>query len=145
MSRPAITDLVARLEAECLSLLVLKAGEEIYSSYLGGVRPLLDLVDWFPGGLPGAVVVDRVVGGCAARVFAALRVKKVLGLTGSISAEHILYSAGVDYVFQQVVTDIRNRDNSGICPFEQLSARYTRAEELVPAMRQKLAELRQPR
>jgi len=143
MPRPALTDPLTRLEAECLSLLVLRNGEELYRSYHVGVRPLLELVQWFPGGLTGATAADRTVGGCAARVFAHLRVARVMGLTGSLSAESILHAEGIDYVFRRIVSDVRNRDDTDTCPFEKLSAEHREPVKLLVAIEQKLAELRE--
>jgi len=120
---------LAVLEDQCLSLLVVRQGTELYRSFRNGVRPLLELVVWFPGGLEGATVADRVVGACAARVFDYLRVGQVIGLTGSVSAE------------RTTVIEIRNRDDTGPCPFEQLSILHPSPLELIPAIGAKLAEL----
>jgi hypothetical protein len=130
------------LEDQCLSLLVVRQGTELYKSFHDGVQPLLELVAWFPGGLEGATVADRVVGGCAARIFDYLRVDRVLGLTGSISAERILHAAAIPYSFRTTVTEIRNQSGAGPCPFEQLSALHPDPLDLIRAMDAKLAELR---
>ena len=139
------TDPLVVLENDCLSLLVVRQGTELYRSYDDGVRPLLELVDWFPGGLADATVADRVVGACAARIFDYLHVDHVIGLTGSIPAERILHAAAISYSFRTTVVDIRNRDNTGTCPFEQLSIRHATATELIPAIRARLAEFRSRR
>ena len=132
-------DPLRALEEEGLSLLVVRHGTELYRSYEDGVRPLLELVDWFPGGLEGATVADRVVGACAARIFDCLRVDKVMGLTGSISAESILHAAAIPFSFRASVVDILNRDGTGQCPFEQLSIQHPHPHDLIPAIRAKLA------
>ncbi|MBN2464511.1 DUF1893 domain-containing protein, partial [candidate division WOR-3 bacterium] len=85
-----LSDPLAVLEDDCLSLLVVRHGTELYRSFHDGVRPLLELTAWFPGGLDDATAVDRVVGACAARIFEHLRVAHVVGITGSIPAERIL-------------------------------------------------------
>jgi len=139
------TDPLVVLENDCLSLLVVRQGTELYRSYDDGVRPLLELVDWFPGGLADATVADRVVGACAARIFDYLHVDHVIGLTGSIPAERILHAAAISYSFRTTVVDIRNRDNTGTCPFEQLSIQHATATELIPAIRARLAEFRSRR
>ncbi|MBM3332168.1 DUF1893 domain-containing protein [candidate division WOR-3 bacterium] len=136
------TDPLTVLENDCLSLLVVRQGTELYRSYDDGVKPLLELIDWFPGGLEGATVADRVVGACAARIFYYLRVDHVIGLTGSIPAERILHAAAISYSFRTTVVDIMNRDNTGRCPFEQLSLIYPSPRDLIPAIRAKLVELR---
>jgi hypothetical protein len=139
------TDPLVILENEGLSLLVVRHATELYRSYDADVRPLLELVEWFPGGLDGAIVVDRVVGACAARIFDYLRVDQVFGLTGSISAERILHAAAITFTFRTTVVDIRNRDNTGPCPFEQLSLSNSSPQDLIRSIRLKLAEFRTPR
>jgi hypothetical protein len=139
------TDPLVILENEGLSLLVVHHATELYRSYDAGVRPLLELVEWFPGGLDGATVVDRVVGACAARIFDYLRVDQVIGLTGSIPAERILHAAAITFAFRTTVVDIRNRDNTGPCPFEQLSLQHASLHDLIPAIRAKLADFRNQR
>jgi hypothetical protein len=139
------TDPLTVLENDCLSLLAMRQGTELYRSYDDGVKPLLELVEWFPGGLAGATVADRVVGACAARIFDYLHVDHVIGLTGSIAAERILHAAAISYSFRTTVVDIRNRDNTARCPFEQLSILYPNPRDLIPAIRAKLVELRTQR
>ena len=140
VEEPFFADPLRKLEEEGLSVLVLQDGEVAYKSYQPGVRPLLELVDWFPAGLDGATAVDRVVGGCAAAVFAHLRVHKVLALTGSVAAEKTLHSWSIEYDFRQLVPDIRNRDNSDSCPFEKLSRAFSEPRALIDAMRHQVAE-----
>jgi len=135
-------DPLALLENEGLSLLVLRDGTEFYRSYDDGVRPLIELVEWFPGGLHGATVADRVVGACAARIFDYLKVDKVVAVTGSLSAERILHAAAIPFTFKATVVDILNRAGTGPCPFERLSALYPDPHDLIPALQIKLAELR---
>jgi hypothetical protein len=142
--RRSPTDPLNLLENEGLSLLVMRQGTELYRSYDDGVGPLLELVDWFPGGLEDATVADRVVGACAARIFDLLRVGNVLALTGSIPAERILHAAAIPFFFRTSVVDIRNRDNTGPCPFEQLSLTNPSPRDLIRAVRLKLAEFRHP-
>jgi hypothetical protein len=137
-----LADPLAVLEGDCLSLLVVRNGTELYRSFNDGVRPLLELVAWFPGGLDGAAVADRVVGACAARVFEHLRVGRVVGITGSVSAECILHAAAIPFSFRVTVTAIRNREDTGLCPFEQLSLEHPKPLDLIRAMSTKLADLR---
>lgn len=139
------TDPLAVLEDEGLSLLALREGTELYRSYDGGVRPLLELVDWFPGGLDGSVVADRIAGACAARIFEHLKVAKVLALTGSIPAERILHAAAIPFSFRVNVVDILNRGGTERCPFERLAALHPDPRDLIPAIRARLAKFRSRR
>jgi hypothetical protein len=136
------TDPLVVLENDGLSLLVVRQGTELYRSFHDGVRPLLELTAWFPGGLDGATIADRVVGGCAARIFEFLHVARVVGLTGSTSAERILHAAAIPYSFRTTVPAIRNRDDTGLCPFEQLSIEHPKPLDLIKAIGARLTELR---
>jgi len=138
------TDPLVILEDEGLSMLVVHRATELYRSYDAGVRPLLELVEWFPGGLDGATVVDRVVGACAARIFDHLKATQVIGLTGSVSAERILHAAAIPFSFRTSIVDIRGPDGTERCPFEQLSLTNCAVGDLIRAMRMKLAELQPP-
>lgn len=134
--------LLDRLEPEGLTVLVVRNDRELHRSSAPGVGPLLEMVERFPQGLAGATVADRVVGTCAARVFSHLRVSRVLALVGSVGARAILDAAGVGFHARLGVLEIRNRAGTDTCPFEQLARRLRRPEELLPAMRRCLAELR---
>ncbi|HDQ98786.1 MAG TPA: DUF1893 domain-containing protein [candidate division WOR-3 bacterium] len=137
--------LLDRLCREELSILIVHGDKELYRSALPGVRPLLDIWLRFPEGLTGATIADRVVGGCAARIFAHLKAARVLALTGSVSARAILAAAGIGFEVKHGVLAIRNRNGTDTCPFEQLSRHYLRAEELVPAIHTRLDQLRPAR
>lgn len=137
--------LLDRLCREELSILVVRGDEELYRSTLPGVRPLLEIWLRFPEGLTGATVADRVVGGCAARIFAHLKTARVVALTGSVPARAILAAADIGFEVKHGVLEIRNRNGTDTCPFEQLSRHYLRADELIPAIRTRLDQLRPAR
>lgn len=136
------TRLFARLREENLTVLVVRDEEEIYRSRKPGVGPLLEMYDRFPDGLEGATAVDRVVGGCAARVFVHLRVARVFGVVGSVAARSVLAAHDIPFEVEKGVLEIRNRNGTDTCPFEQLSRHFPDAETLVTAMRDRLARMR---
>lgn len=144
MEKRGASDPLALLEEESLSVLVLRDGTELYRSYDEGVKPLMEIVDWFPGGIEGATVADRVVGVCAARVFEHLRAERVLALVGSVAAERVLHRAAIAYGFRCVVTQIRNRAGTDLCPFERLSGDCADTAELLSAVRRRLAKPGRP-
>ena len=119
---------------EGLTVFVVRGDEELYRSTLTGVRPLLEMWNRFPAGLAGATVADRVVGGCAARVFTHLGVGRVLALVGSVPARATLAAAGIGFEVERGVLEIRNRNGTDVCPFERLSRHYRRPADLVAAM-----------
>jgi hypothetical protein len=128
--------------ARRLTILVESDGKELFSSDKPGVAPLLELVERFPHGLDRAVVADRVVGGCAARVFESLQIGHVYALTGSKAARAILSTAGIGYEHEKEVAEIRNRSNTDACPFETLSRKLRDPRQLIAAMKRRLEEMR---
>lgn len=117
------------------SLLVIQDHSIIHQSYGSGPRPLLELIDWFPAGLDGMIVADRVVGVCAARVFVHLRVTEVFALVGSIGAARCLHEGAIPFEYELLVPEIRNRTNTAVCPLERLSQQHPSVETLIPALR----------
>jgi len=130
--------LLARLATEQLSLLVLRDGVPVFSSAAPGVRPLLELVDRFPESLAGAFVVDRLVGGCAARVFVLLRVGRVVAEVMSEPGRRVLEQSGTPFSFRHLIPEVRNRANTDVCPFEKLSAEHADPSALIRAIRDRL-------
>lgn len=132
------TDLLARLHDEGAALLVFDAGRPLFRSVALGVRPLLELVDRFPQGITGATAVDRVVGACAARVFLMLKVSRVVAEVMSESARQILEQSGTPYSYNRLIAEIRNRDDTDVCPFEKLSRQCRDTAGLLQAIRNQL-------
>lgn len=143
--RDSIVGLVGQLESKGLSLLVLTDGQPSFQFRSPGVAPLLELVDRFPTGLNGAVVVDLITGLCAARIFVHLRVGEVIAKTMSESARYLLTTSDIPHSYLALVQEIRNQSNTGTCPFEIVSRQYSDPLELIRAMRTLLTELRNDR
>lgn len=140
--RGYVARLIARLESEGLSLLVLSEGQPSFQSRSPGVVPLLELVDRFPDGLKGTVVVDLVVGLCAARIFVHLRAGEVIAGKISKPAHDALTASNIPHSYLTLVPEIINESGTGPCPFEMISQQYTDPIELVCRMRTLLSELR---
>lgn len=140
MSAPQTSDvdLLVRLHADRASILVLQDDVALFQSASPGVRPLLELVDRFPHGVPGATAVDCVVGACAARVFVMLRVCRVVAEVMSEPGRDILEQNGTPFSFRRLIREVRNRDNTDVCPFEKLSRQHSDTAGLIQAIRRQL-------
>uniref|UniRef100_A0A7C4GIW1 DUF1893 domain-containing protein n=1 Tax=candidate division WOR-3 bacterium TaxID=2052148 RepID=A0A7C4GIW1_UNCW3 len=138
LNQPSDADLLARLAAEGVSLLLLQADATVFKSRAPGVRPLLELVDRFPEGTAGATAVDRLVGGCAARVFVLLRVGRVVADVMSEPGRRVLEQNNTPHSFRRLIAQVRNRDNTDVCPFEKLSEQHPDPVQLIQAIRRRL-------
>lgn len=89
----------------------------IYTSMDRGVKPLLD---WISNkcDLKDAYVADKVVGKAAAFLYVLLKVKEVYAVVISEPALITLEKHNIKVSYGQLVSAIRNRDNTGFCPME---------------------------
>ena len=81
-----------------------------------GVRALLSIQN---GTLAGASVADKVVGKAAAMLFVRGGIKEVYAEIISEPALEVFKRHGVPCAFGELVKNIINRTNTGICPMEQ--------------------------
>lgn len=120
---------------------VLRAGEQLYTSRLRGVAPLLG---WLDEGTvaPGFVAADKVVGRATAYLYRLLGAKAVYAGVISDGALQVLAEAGIGVTYGQRVPYIRNRAGDGMCPMEAATADSHTPEQALAAIRQKLQQLR---
>lgn len=91
---------------------------EIVKSTERGVAPLLA---WLESGknFRGFSAVDKVVGKAAAYLYVLLGVERVYALVISDGAAEVFARFGVSYTYEEKVSAIRNRTDTGFCPMEQ--------------------------
>lgn len=119
---------------------VLVKGQQIYTSFDRGVKPLLN---WLEAGhiLPGFAAADKVVGKATAYLYCLLGAKAVHAGVMSDAALAVLQEAGIEATFDHQVDYIRNRTNTGMCPMEEATQAVTRPEDAPAAIRAKLQAL----
>lgn len=130
--------LLERLDRTGWSMYIIREKRVIFSTTSPGVIPLLNLIRRFPSGLAGAIVVDRVVGICAARIFCHLQVGAVFARTLSCGAREQLARCSIPCYYQQLVTHIRNRTGDDLCPFEKLAQQIRQPETLIRVLEEKI-------
>ena len=119
---------------------VLKKGDEIYTSVLRGVKPL---VKWYAYGvnLSDFSAADKVVGKATAFLYALLGVKEVFAKVMSASAKAVLEEKGIRAEYENLVPNIINRKGDGICPFEEAVLNTKNKEEAYKIIRHKMQEM----
>lgn len=100
---------------------VIANGNDIRTFNQRGIKDLYSLLKEEPGFLRGASVADKVVGKAAAALMILGGVKKIFADVIGLSALSFLRHAGMEVTFTQAVPYIINRNNTGMCPLEQLS------------------------
>lgn len=119
---------------------VFVCGEEVRTSELSGVRPLMGLVN-SDEDLKGWSAADRVVGRAAALLYVYLGVAEVFAQVLSKSAEEVFLAHKILYSCDILTEGIINRTGDGLCPMEQATKGIFDPEEGMNAIRTKLKEL----
>ena len=130
------------LEAGKVSVLLAKDGVFIASGNGRGLGPLLGLLDTRPAELKGAWVIDKVVGKAAAALCVKGGATRVHAeLMGQAGAD-LLKANGIAFSATEIVPLVLNRDKTGSCPLEATVKDLADVDEMLAAIRAKLAELR---
>ena len=106
-----------KLSARGLSLLVRKGGQELFTSPKEGLKPLLAAIQALGEEMRGAWVIDKVVGGAAAKLLVYAGVGGVIAAVASRPAVDTLRAACIPIEALDIVELIRGR-SGGPCPFE---------------------------
>jgi len=85
-----------------------------------GVKPILDLIDEMGDELSEYVVGDRILGKASAFLCRYSNVKAVYSPQATKTAIAILILGGIPCQVDQMIPFIKNRDGTGLCPFEEL-------------------------
>lgn len=119
---------------------VLCGGDQVLTSRLRGVKPILN---WLDQGLDlhGYSAADKVVGKAAAFLYVLLGVKEVYGQVMSVPAKSVLEAHGILNGCTEEVDAIRNRTNTGFCPMETAVWDIVDPQEALDAIRRKAKEL----
>ncbi len=125
-----LESLISLLDQQGLNLLILKGDKTIYSSKEGGMLPLLEAIDQLGlRALADSTVVDQIVGRAAALLISHFKAKEVYTKLLSKRAIEILEKQGIAYAAKRVVSTIRNKDDTDICPFEKMVLTIDNPEE----------------
>ncbi len=119
--------------------LVLARGNSLRTFSGRGVADLFRLLHEEPAALRGACAADKVVGKGAAALMVLGGVRELYAATICESALRLLEQHGVYVTNSTVVKEIRNRDNTGLCPIETCCADCNTAEECVERIREWMA------
>ncbi len=110
-----------RLDAEGLNLLILKGGKRLYSSEKDGMAPLLEAIGRLGlQRLKESVVADKTVGKASALLISYFKASEVYTRLLSRTAIKVLEKHGIKYAYERTVDNIRNREDTDICPFEKV-------------------------
>lgn len=119
------------------SIVVVKENEIVYKSESKGLQSLISLYKNDVNTLENSSIADKVIGRAAALILVDSNIKEVYADLISQNAIDILDKSDIPYEYKSQVTEIRNRDNTGMCPMEELSLKCVSADELIEKIEEK--------
>jgi Domain of unknown function (DUF1893) len=128
------------LEEEKWNLVIVKAGQVLFSSRERGVAPFFQAVQSRGKSLHNAAVADRIVGLAVAMLCLYARIASVYAGIASQGALDMLKKKGVTVSSQSVVPYISNYDGTDLCPFEKLAGSCQKPSQLLTALQSLFAE-----
>ena len=111
---------LAEFASQNLSLLVEKGDRILFASHGKRLEPLLQAILALGEASQGTTVIDKMLGGAAAKLLVYARVRKVLTPVASKPAVDILQEAGIPLEAIQVIDRVRRNDGR-LCRMEALS------------------------
>ena len=119
------------------SIVVVKEENIVHTSNKNGLMPILDLYDSNKSILDNASVADKVIGKAAALLLVNANIKDLYAELISENAIPVLDNANIKYEYNKKVKEIRNRDNSAMCPMEKLALESKDADDLINKIKEK--------
>lgn len=119
---------------------VLCGGDDIITSTLRGVKPLVQLLE-SRRGLEGYSAADKVVGRATAFLYLLLGVTSIYAHVISRPALELLQCRGVAVEYETLTDNIINRQGNGICPFEAATLHVSDEQDAYTAIRNKMKEM----
>jgi len=108
------------LKEENYSCVVVKDNELKHAVIGHGIKPLLMLYKETPEDIEGSFVADKLIGRAAASILICARVKEAYGEVASRQAVELLEKYNIKIEYNILVEEIRNKDDSDMCPLEKL-------------------------
>lgn len=131
----SLQNLLSLLGREGSNLIILSQGKTIYSSKGDGIKPLIDAIDTLgTDRLKDSVVIDKIIGKASALLICYFGAKKASAKVMSKMGASVLSRHGIEHFAKLITHEIRNRTNTGICPFEKAVLRTSsprKAYELI--------------
>ena len=110
------------------SLIVIKEGEIIFKSDKDRLRPIIICINENKEKMVDSIVIDKVVGLAAAKLFVYAKVKEIYTLLASKKTADYLNDKNIKFQAKKIVENILNNDKSEICPMEKLAEELNEEE-----------------
>lgn len=113
------------------TIVIVKDGKVIFTSENKGIKPVYEAFNELKDELKGSSVSDKVVGKAASMIYKHADIKELSTKLISQNAVDILKNTSIVFEYQKLVSYIKNREQSGMCPIETLSLDVNNIDELL--------------
>jgi len=113
------------------TIVIVKDGKVIFTSENKGIKPVCEAFNELKDELKGSSAADKVVGKAAAMIYKHADIKELSTKLISQNAVDILKNTSIVFEYQKLVSYIKNREQSGMCPIETLSLDVNNIDELL--------------
>lgn len=124
-----------------LNLVIVEEGEIFFKSSLKGVKGLLEAIKLLDGKISKGSAADKIVGRASALLISYMNIKRVFSITLSDGGKEVLEEKNIEYEYENIVPCIKNRDETGICPFEESTKGIKDPEEAYRKIKSKFSEI----
>ncbi len=118
---------------------VLCKGDILYTSNETGVKPLLGFIE--KNNCCGFCAADKIVGKAAAMLYIILGVTEVYADVMSEAGSQMLTSHGITAYYGTLTKEIRNRQDTDICPMDKAVLNISDPAEAYAAIKKRLSEM----
>jgi len=108
------------LSTSDVSVVVVKNAQVLAKKQGNGIRPILEVVDELGESMHQAIVGDRILGKASALLCRYANVRGVYSPQATKTAIALLIMGGVPCQVDKMIPFIKNRDGTGMCPFEKI-------------------------
>lgn len=128
------------LNEENLTIAVVKSKKLIFKSKEKGIKPIYKLAKEMKEIAKDGVLADKVIGKGAALLCKYIGIKEVYGELISESAIKLLEDENIKFSYLNTTEYIKNRDNTDLCPIENMAMNIEDGEILLERIETFLGE-----
>ena len=103
-----------------------------------GIKPILEIIDEMRDELSEYVIGDRILGRASSFLCRYGKVKAVYSPQATKTAIAILIIGGIPCQVDEMIPFIKNRDGTGMCPFEDLLSDVEKPDEAYKILKERI-------
>jgi hypothetical protein len=124
-----------RLYGEDLTLVIVKSSKMVFETRSHRISGFIGAIEQLGAGLKGAVIADRVAGKALALLCVYAGISNVYAGVLSRKAKAVFEKNRVSCEWKELVDNILNLNQSGVCPFEKAAADISDPERAYTAFK----------